>query len=125
MKRLRFGWVLLVVIVLASTGCKEDDPFDGDDEPELPETSITFTCQDTAGGIAGVLVGISSQASDRDAGVFLRSGDTDGFGKVKFSNLDPQTFYYSCSRTVVGGVITRKGEVTVDQDEEEKVTVNF
>jgi hypothetical protein len=115
----------LSLLLLLLTSCKKEDPINPSDNPSQPETSITFTCQDTAGGLSDVFVGISPLQGDRDNGIFLRSGDTDGMGKIKFENLDPMKFYYSATRTVPGGTVIRKGEVTVDQDEKESVTVNF
>lgn len=116
---------LLLVLAMMALGCKKESPDDPDDTPDAPETSLTFACKDTAGGIQGVLVGISPLQSDRDAGIFLHSGDTDGLGKIKFENLAPQKFYYSCSRTVPGGVVTKKGDVDVEKDVKKTVTVNF
>jgi hypothetical protein len=117
--------LLLTAITLTLfTSCKKEDPIDPTDNPDTPETSITFTCQDTL-GLPDVFVGIAPLENDRDNGIFLRSGDTDNLGKVKFENVDPQKYYYSAIRTVPGGTQTRKGEVTVEQDEEETVTVTF
>jgi hypothetical protein len=122
MKKSFFLAVLMVVMVLAA--CKKDDVIDDPGTGPLPETSIAFTCQDSL-GIADVLVGISPQEVDRDNGVFLKSGLTDAFGKIKFTGLDPQTFFYSASRTTTSGIVKRKGSVLVDKDEKQLVTITF
>lgn len=118
-------WLSFVLlVVLLTLGCKKDDPLDPSGTTTLPETSITFVCKDSV-GISGILVGIAPLQSDRDAGVFMRSGETDGLGKIKFSSLDPQKFYYSCVRNLLSGTVTREGEVTVNKDERVTVNVHF
>lgn len=114
----------MVMVVLLLAACKKDDVIDDPGTGPLPETSIAFTCQDSL-GIADILVGISPQEVDRDNGVFLKSGLTDPFGKIKFTGLDPQTFFYSASRSTTGGVVKRKGSVLVDKDEKQLVTITF
>ena len=114
----------LLMTVLAFAACKKEDVLDDSNTTPVLETSITFICKDSV-GLPDILVGIAPQSSDRDAGIFLRSGSTDNLGKIKFSNLDPQKFYYSASRVVNGTVTKRTGSVTVNQDEKKTVNVNF
>jgi hypothetical protein len=109
--------------MLALMACKKD-PVLPDPNAPLPETGISFTCKDSV-GLAGILVGIAPLAADRDNGVFLKSGTTDGFGKIAFIGLDPQTFYYSASRTTMSGVQKRFGSVEVVKDQKKFVTVQF
>jgi hypothetical protein len=117
-------FIIALLAVLAFTACKKEEPITPD-PTDTPETSITFTCQDTAHGIRDVFVGVSPQASDRDAGIFIKSGTTDNLGKVKFSSLDPQVLYYSASRTLNGTVIQRKGDVEIVKDVKKFEIVNF
>jgi hypothetical protein len=115
--------LLCILGLLAVVACKKDpDPIDPN--PSVPETGVAFTCKDTI-GLQDILVGIAPQAADRDNGVFLKSGLTDAFGKISFVSLDPQTFYYSASRTTTSGVIKRFGSVLVEQDKKVFVTVQF
>lgn len=117
-------FLLFSLLLLLVAACKKDPDPTIPDPNATPETSITFTCKDTL-PLANVLVGIASQATDRDNGVFLKSGSTDGFGKIKFTGLDPQTFYYSASRTTTSGIQERKGSLLLDQDVKKQVTVTF
>lgn len=122
----RFPNILLAGLLAIGlfTACKEDDPIDPDNTPVQPETSITFTCKDSI-GIEGVFVGIAIQQADCDAGIFLRSGDSDWEGKVKFASLAPATYCYQALRTTVGGVVERTGSVDLQQDERAKVVLTF
>ena len=119
-RRLPIFAVLLVVLFAA---CKKDDVID-DPGTTNPVTGISFTCKDTI-GIPDIFVGIAPQAADRDSGIFLKTGLTDNIGKIQFTGLDPQTFYYTASRTVVGGIVKRYGSVIVEKDVKKFVTVNF
>lgn len=125
MKHLRpIGCLLALCVLLAIAACKKDDDPTDPDGTDLPETGVQFTCKDSL-GIEGVFVGIAPQASDRDNGVFLRSGTTDFAGKIKFTNIDPQLMYYSASRTTSGGVVERTGSVEIVADMVKRVTVQF
>lgn len=114
----------LILSMLLVAACKKDEIIDDSGSTTQPETSISFTCKDSL-GIPDILVGIAPQAADRDAGNFLRSGTTDNLGKVKFSNLEPQEFFYSATRSQNGTITKRTGSVTVAQDQKKLVTVNF
>lgn len=120
-------WTALLVaciLVLVALGCKKQDPIDPDGTVDEPETSIAFTCKDTI-GLPGIFVGIALQTADCEAGVFLRSGTTDGLGKIKFSSLAPGSYCYECARTTTSGVVKRSGQLELAQDEELKKTVVF
>ncbi len=114
----------LVVVVMVAFGCKKDDPSDFGTDPTPPETSITFTCKDSL-GIPGILVGIALQQSDCSSGLFLRSGDTDALGKIKFASLAPGLYCYRCARTTTNGIVTKTGTVDLLQDEAERQNVFF
>jgi hypothetical protein len=118
-------WLLPFFLLLLVWGCKKDEFGDGDTTPAPPETSISFTCKDSTNGVPDVLIGISAQSTDRDAGIFLRSGTSDAFGKVKFSGLDPMTYFYSATRSYNGNVTQRKGSVQVAQDQKKTVSLSF
>lgn len=116
----------LLAFALLIAACKEDDPIDQNPPPSTPETSLSVTCIDTGNrGISGIFVGIASQTADCNAGVFLKSDITDNFGKIKFTNLDPQTFCYEARRTVTGGVVKKTGTVEILQDEQKRITLTF
>lgn len=116
----------LLALGLLFAACKKEDPIDQNPPPSTPETSLSVTCVDTGNhAISGVFVGIASLSADCDAGVFIKSEITDAFGKVKFLNLDPQTFCYEARRTVVGGVQKKTGTIEVKQDEQKRITLSF
>lgn len=126
MNHLRHILPALFALALLLAACKKEDPIDQNPPPTAPETSLTVTCIDTGNtGISGIFVGIASQISDCGAGVFLKSDISDNLGKVKFTNLDPQTFCYEARRTVVGGVVKKTGTVEVLQDEKKRITLSF
>lgn len=122
MKKTVFLFCLMTLLVLAA--CKKDDVIDDPGTTVPPETSISFTCKDSL-GIPDIFVGIAPQSADRDSGIFLMSGLTDGYGKIKFTGMDPQTFYYRASRTTSNGVVKRNGSVTAEKDKKKYVTVTF
>ena len=122
-KTIRFWGILGMLALLAFAACKKD-PVPPDPTPSTPETSVTFTCKDTL-GIPNIYVGIAPQSADRDNGIFLQSGTSDNLGKIKFSGLDPQTMYYSASRTTSAGVVKRIGSVQIVKDAKKYVTVQY
>ena len=126
MKPLRLILPTLLALTFLIAACKKDDPIDQNPTPTTPETSLSVTCLDTGNhAISGVFVGIAAQTTDCNAGVFLKSDITDNFGKVKFTNLDPQTFCYEARRTVTGGVVKKTGTVEVLKDEQKRITLSF
>lgn len=117
--------LLALLGLLLFTACKKDDPTDPDDNPDLPETSITFTAIDDSVKLSDVLIGITPNQGDRDAGVFLRSGTTDGNGRIKFSQLAAQIYYYSATWAASGGAVKRTGTIELEYNERHRQEVNF
>ena len=117
---------MLALLAVLFAGCKKDEIIDdGGGGTSEPETSITFTCLDDTLELSGVLVGITPNQGDRDNGIFLKSGNSDSRGRVKFENLEALTYYYSATRSTVNGAVVRKGSITMEIGDEVDRDINF
>lgn len=118
------GTMLLLFAFIGS--CKKEEVInDGSGNNNEPETSIEFRCMDDTIPLQGVLVGITPNQGDRDNGVFLRSGNTNSSGRVKFDNLIPLTYYYSATRSTPNGPVVRNGQLTIEEGDEVDRNINF
>lgn len=119
-----FALLFLMAILFTGQSCKKDDTVTpGDTLP--PTQSITFIVEIDTLFANGALCGLATTSSDRDNGVFLRSGTTGSTGRLKLDNLQPYTYYYNVSYTHQGTVLTRKGTIELDSLERHTENVQF
>lgn len=110
-----------IVIITGVTSCRNDDEvITGDPTP--PTQSISFLVKIDTLFAYDALCGLAANASDRDNGIFLRTGTTNYSGRVKFDNLSPFTYYYNVSYLDQGTTRTKKG--TIQLDSLDKLTEN-
>lgn len=116
--------LLLMTVLFTGQSCKKDETITpGDTLP--PTQSITFIVEIDTLYANGALCGLATTSSDRDNGIFLRSGTTGSAGRLKLDNLAPYTYYYNVSYTHQGSVLTRKGTIELDSLEKHTENVQF
>lgn len=127
MKHIKFFLLLGLLAALFVSACNKDDdsPIDDTNNNSDPEQSITFVVMNDTLPAVGALCGISTTASDRDNGIFLRSANTGNTGRVKFDNLDSITFYYNVSYLDNGTNRTRQGTIALESDEDHEEEIVF
>ena len=119
--------LLLLLLFAVFAGCKKEDDFvppdTGSDEPE---TSIEFEAlQSDTIPLSGVFVGITPNEFDRDNGIFLFTGTTNGRGKVKFESLSALTYYWGATFASSGGAVVREGQITMEIGDEVDREIKF
>lgn len=114
---------LIFSLLITFSACKKDDDVPGGTSTTTDTLGkINFRTFDDTLILPDVFVGISLQSTDRDNGIFLRSGITDFWGRVSFDNLDPDlTYYWSAAY----GSVTQKGNILVKKSETKTVEVVF
>jgi len=127
MKSIFSPFFALGLVCLLAFSCKEPEPFDpGDNQDDPTKGTLVFNVYDSDNDpLEGVLVGLTPNQADRDNGIFLRSGQTDAQGRVKFEVLEPLTYYYNAAVFLNNQNQNRQGRDSVGAGEEIDIDINF
>lgn len=118
--------VALFLCWVISSCVKDPEPTGGGGTSNEPETSIEFVClQNDSFFLPGVFIGISPNQGDRDNGVYLFSGTSNPVGEVKFSELEPITYFYGATYTSPTGPVTKEGSITLEEGDEVSRDLKF
>lgn len=95
------------------------------DEPSTTGTLTIIVELENGEKVEGALVGLATSVENLDNSIYLREEDTDKYGKVRFGELNPGSYYFDCFYDIGDSEYYGEGEIQIiaNQRKELKLTL--